>query len=121
MSVPGCEHAEDEGDVERGGDGGDKDGVVLVGWRKLYKNRSSRKINSQRLLSRPLLLLRISFPGRHIFIQFIPGEWSLRPPKYAGPPGEKRLTLKNRRKPSILDSYFLDQRLGMIRIRSNEF
>ena len=51
MSVPGCEHAEDEGDVERGGDGGDKDGVVLVGWRKLYKNRSSRKIDSQIIFS----------------------------------------------------------------------
>ena len=46
---------------------------------QLYKNRSSRKIYSQRLFfeenrtsQRPFLLLKISFPGRPIFIQFVP-------------------------------------------------
>ena len=47
-------------------------------WRQLYKNRSSRKIDSQRLFSREFdfgktfSFTEISFVGRPIFIQFIP-------------------------------------------------
>ena len=46
---------------------------TVVACRQLYKNRSSRKIDSQTLLSREYDFLRISFPGRPIFIQFVPG------------------------------------------------
>ena len=52
-----------------------------VTWTQLYKNRSSRKIDSQRLYFLenmtswgPFLLLRISFLGRPIVIQFIPAD-----------------------------------------------
>ena len=43
----------------------------------MYKNGSSRKIDSQILFPREYDFpkkLRISFPGRPIFIQFVPGE-----------------------------------------------
>ena len=50
----------------------------IFSWRQLYKNRSSRKIDSQRLFSREYYFPKtfspteLSFPGRPIFIQFVP-------------------------------------------------
>ena len=61
-------------------------------WRELYKNRSSRKIDSPRLFQehrtsrRRFLLQRISFAGRPILIQFVPvRSGAVRRPRHTSP------------------------------------
>ena len=84
MSIP--DHVDKAGVVLHDGRYGNFEGLRAdvdsdggLSWSQLYKNRSARKIDSRRLFSKEydfpktFFLLRICFPGRPIFIQFVPG------------------------------------------------